>query len=58
MCKAVGKKFNDYTRLIATQEFLKELTSVTGIPVTDLVIPEHAAPIFEVNTMKDHTWGT
>jgi hypothetical protein len=38
MCKAVNKKFGDYTRLSATQEFLKELASVTGIPVTGLII--------------------
>jgi hypothetical protein len=38
MCKAVGKKFGDYTRTGTTQEFLKELSLVTGIPVTQLVI--------------------
>jgi len=37
VCKAVGKKFNDYSRLANTQEFLAELSSVTGIPATDLV---------------------
>lgn len=37
MCKAVGKQFNDYRRLKSTDEFLKELSSVTGIPVTALV---------------------
>jgi hypothetical protein len=38
MCKAVGKQFNDYRRLKSTDEFLKELSSVTGIPVTGLVV--------------------
>lgn len=37
MCKAAGKKFNDYRRLGTTGEFLEELASVTGIPVTKLV---------------------
>jgi hypothetical protein len=37
MCKAVGKQFNDYRRLKSTEEFLAELSSVTGIPVTELV---------------------
>jgi len=37
MCKAVGKKFNDYSRLKTTIEFVKELSSVTGIPVTELI---------------------
>ena len=37
MCKAVGKKFNDYARLKTTQEFLAVLSSVTGIPVTELI---------------------
>jgi hypothetical protein len=37
MCKAVGKKFNDYTRTGPTREFLAELASVTGIPVTELI---------------------
>lgn len=37
MCKAVGKKFNDYTRLATTKEFIFELSSATGIPVTELI---------------------
>jgi DNA-binding MarR family transcriptional regulator len=37
MCQATGKKFNDYQRLKTTQDFLKALSSVTGIPATDLV---------------------
>ena len=32
MCKAAGKKINDYGRLSTTQAFLKELSSETGIP--------------------------
>lgn len=34
MCKASGKRLNDYLRLSATKEFLRELSSVTGIPAT------------------------
>ena len=35
MAKATGKKVNDYTRLESTIQFLKELESVAGIPVTE-----------------------
>src|ERR1700733_2754279 len=37
MCKAVGKNFADYRRLLNTEAFLKELSSVVGIPITQLV---------------------
>lgn len=37
MCKAVGKRWHDYIRLNETKEFVNELSSVTGIPVTALV---------------------
>lgn len=37
MCKAAGKKINDYGRLSTTQAFLKELSSETGIPASGLV---------------------
>jgi hypothetical protein len=37
MCKAVGKQFSDYSRLKTTQEFIKELSSATGIPVAELI---------------------
>ena len=37
MCKAVGKQFYDYLRIGPTQAFLQELSSVTGLPVTELV---------------------
>ena len=37
MCKAVGKQFNDYARIGPTQAFLKELSSETGIPVSELI---------------------
>lgn len=33
MCNAVGKKLNDYTRLLVTKAFLIELSRSTGIPV-------------------------
>jgi hypothetical protein len=38
MCKAVGKNFSDYRRLVPTEGFLKELSSAVGIPVANLVI--------------------
>jgi hypothetical protein len=37
MCKAVGKAFNDFARLKTTLPFLEELSSETGIPVSELV---------------------
>jgi hypothetical protein len=37
MCKSANKKFNDWKRLDKTDEFLKELSRSTGIPV-DLLI--------------------
>lgn len=38
MCNAVGKLFADYRRLKATDEFLKELSSDMGIPISQLVL--------------------
>jgi KilA domain-containing protein len=38
MCKAVGKQFYDYFRIGPTQEFLKELSAETGLPVSGLVV--------------------
>jgi len=37
MCQATGKRLNNYLRNQATQDFLTELSSVTRIPVTELV---------------------
>ena len=37
MCRAVGKQFNDYTRLKTTGEFLRALSGSTGIPVDQLI---------------------
>jgi hypothetical protein len=37
MCGAVGKKFNDYSRLSSTKAFLTELSISTGIPVDRLI---------------------
>lgn len=37
MCKAAGKQFNDYSRLKTSQEFMKELSAATGIPVAQLI---------------------
>lgn len=38
MCKATGKKWNDYWRLEQTQAFLSALSAETGIPVSRLVV--------------------
>ncbi|MGI4817427.1 MAG: KilA-N domain-containing protein [Janthinobacterium lividum] len=37
MCKAAGKSFADYNRLASTQDFLNELSSEVGIPITELI---------------------
>lgn len=37
MCQAVSKRFNDYTTLASTREFAAELSSETGIPVSELI---------------------
>ena len=37
MCKAAGRKFNDYARLGATGPFLAALAAETGIPATELI---------------------
>lgn len=37
MCKAVGKQFGDYGRLSSTQDYIKELSTDTGIPVSELI---------------------
>lgn len=38
MCKAAGKRFNDYSVLSTTQDFLAALASDTGILVSQLVV--------------------
>ena len=38
MCKATDKQFHDYSRIGPTQEFLSELSSETGIPVSELIL--------------------
>lgn len=50
MCQANGKKFNDYSRLGTTQEFLEELSRSTGIPA-DLLIQK-------ISTGKNEDRGT
>lgn len=37
ICKAVGKRLNDYTRYSGTQGYIDELSAVTGIPATELI---------------------
>lgn len=38
LCSAVSKRYADYSRLRSTQEYLEELSAVTGIPITELVV--------------------
>ena len=38
MCKAAGKRIQDYTRIGPTVEFLEELSGVTGIPTSALIV--------------------
>ncbi len=51
LCKASDKKMNDYLRLKQTDEFLKELESVTGIPVTVLILKIQGG-----NSKSQGTW--
>jgi len=37
MCQAADKRLNDYMRLQNTKDFISELSSVAGIPATDLI---------------------
>ena len=37
MCKASGKQFHDYSRLVTTKEFVNEVSSIKGIPVNGLI---------------------
>ena len=37
LCRAAGKRWNDYARLDSTTAFVKELEAVTGIPATELL---------------------
>jgi len=37
MCKASGKLFGDYSRLKTTNEFINELSSDMGIPISELI---------------------
>jgi len=37
MCQAVGKNIADYGRLKSTDEFMKELSSDMGIPISELI---------------------
>ena len=41
LCKAGGKKFNDYQRLKQTQEFISELEKSEKIPEAKLIIVKH-----------------
>lgn len=57
LCKAAGKRLNDYTRLQSTQSFIEELASVTGISVTAL-IQSITGAVFQPITMaqKESEW--
>lgn len=45
MCTASGKSFHDYSRQLATAEYLSELSRALGIPVANLVITVINGPI-------------
>jgi hypothetical protein len=51
MCKSAGKFWNNYYENKRTKEFLKELSSNTGIPVLDLVISKRGG-----GTTNTGTW--
>lgn len=50
MCQASGKQFNDYFRLKASQAFLEELSTETGIPVSGLVVTSKGGIILNQGT--------
>ena len=37
ICAAAGKRFYDYSRLSTTKAFVQELSTETGIPVSELI---------------------
>lgn len=37
MCKAAGRRFNDYARLDGTRAFVRALSTETGFPATELI---------------------
>lgn len=45
MCRAAGKRWNDYSVLIATKGFLSALSAETGIPVSELVRAEKGGDV-------------
>lgn len=51
MCKVGKKRYPDYIRLSRTQDFIKELESVVGIPTTKLIQSNQAG-----NTKLQGTW--
>jgi hypothetical protein len=48
MCKATGKRWNNYYRLDNTKEFLKELSSVIEIPVTLISATEQNQELIQI----------
>ena len=62
MCKASNKKFNNWFRLPATKEFLNELSSEIGIPVTHIRATEESrglqAIIFKIQGGVPEMQGT
>ena len=51
LCKAGGKKFNDWNRLDKTKRFLDVLSATTGIPVVKLLKQEQGG------NGERHTWA-
>lgn len=52
LCKAGGKRFNNWYQLATTKDFLEELSLDTGIPVSQLIEVRKGGLASE-----QHTWG-
>lgn len=57
MCKAAGKKWNDYWRNAATKEFIEAMSSEAGIPASDLVQVQKGNPTGAIQGGSQGTWA-
>jgi hypothetical protein len=55
LCKAGGKKFNDWNRLDKTKKYLQVLSLETGIPVSELIKVGSGSKT--INDTKNLTWA-
>jgi hypothetical protein len=58
LCKAGGKKFNDYQRLKQTQEFISELEKSENIPESKLIIVKHGGISKSIDSLNPKLQGT